>query len=485
MNRGKDKLESGRNYGIWFAGILILIFPVSSTYLSFSFIYGHGHAERPIVSFLVMFLLGWSGLCLGCCSCCRYGNNPVNLKWIIGVGILARLLFLPSNLILENDCYRYVLDGQMILDGKNPYRHSPEFIKNNLDDILENKNHFQKASLLLSRIGYPEISTIYPPAAQYVFAMGSFLTPWEWFGQRVVFLVFDIGSIFLIVHILRRLNKPPERVIVYAWNPLLLKEIANSAHLDSLVGFFLLLWIITSINWLQNKDHLWLMFAGITFAASILSKLYPLILVPVSISFVILNQKNIKGILLFLCAVCITIVIGYLPFIDVGIDQLTEGLCRYNKEWVQNEGAFYLVQFLCSKLPVSSTLPIDRLVSNSIVGFAAVCLSIKLYLSKQAVSSLIDAIQMTLLVWFLFLPAVFPWYLISLIAISALNPRTWILILSGTAFAYYSFFLISYRDYSENYRYGIQLAEHLIIWVTLMISILNKNAFTRQKEAVV
>ncbi len=481
MNQDINNFKSESNYGIWFAGVLVLVFPIASTQLSFSFIYGQGHAERPIISFLASFTVGWFGLLIGYFNCLTTNHKNANLKWIVFIGILARLLFLPSNLILENDCYRYVLDGQMVLDGKNPYKHPPDYIKNNLNNFLENKNHSDKANLLLSRIGYPGISTIYPPVAQYAFAIGSFLTPWHWFGQRLIFLLFDIVAIFLIIHILKLLNKPLVWVIIYAWNPLILKEIANSAHLDSLVSFFLLLWVIMSIYWLRKKHIIWLLLASIVYAAAILGKLYPLILMPIGISFVIRYQKNYQGILLFILGVSATLIIGYLPFIDVGIDQLTHGLRMYNREWIQNEGAFYLIQLICEKLPINSVMPIDRLVSNLIVGIIAVYLSLKLRQVKDNGFSLIYPIQIVLLFWFLFLPAVFPWYLISLIAITSLNPKIWIVILSGVTFSYYLSFLISYRDYPDNFRIGIQLIEHIIIWGALIIGQLRMYIFTKQK----
>ncbi len=486
MNQDTNSIKLRTSYGIWFAGVLILAFPTASTYLSFSFIYGQGHAERPIISFLVWFIIGWIGLLVGYFYCRKTNDDDANLKWIVFIGILARLVFLPSNLILENDCYRYVLDGQMIVDGKNPYEHSPEYIKNNLDDFLENKKHIAKANLLLSRIGYPEISTIYPPIAQYAFAIGSFLTPWKWFGQRLIFLFFDISTMFLIIHVLKLLKKPLNWVIIYAWNPLILKEVANSAHLDSLVSFSLLLWVSMSIYWLQKKHAIWLILASIAYAAAILAKLYPLIFLPIGISFVIRHQKNMQSILLFLFGISATLVMGYLPFLDVGVDQLTYGLRMYNKEWIQNEGAFYLVQLACEKLSLNSTIPNDRLVSNLIVGMIAVYLSIKLNVAKNNDGfSLIYAIQITLLFWFLFLPAVFPWYLISLIAISALNPKIWVIIISGVTFSYYFSFLISYRDYPDHYRIVIQLTEHIIIWGALIIGQLRIYLFTKPKTPVV
>ncbi len=51
------------------------------------------------------------------------GRGPLLL--ILAVGGLVRLVLLPSSLIQENDVYRYVLDGQVLMAAQNPYRLSP------------------------------------------------------------------------------------------------------------------------------------------------------------------------------------------------------------------------------------------------------------------------------------------------------------------------------------------------------------------------
>jgi hypothetical protein len=50
-------------------------------------------------------------------------------------------------------------------------------------------------------------------------------------------LLFDIGTVLLLISLLKSLQKPIGYSIAYAWCPLVLKEIGNSGHLDSIAIF--------------------------------------------------------------------------------------------------------------------------------------------------------------------------------------------------------------------------------------------------------
>ena len=106
--------------------------------------------------------------------------------WIIFISITARVILVPSNLIQENDVYRYVLDGQVLLNGENPYRYSPLLISE-LSERSSLRKELEKPEALtvLSRISYPEIPTLYPPMAQVIFAVGTHISGWNWMGQRL------------------------------------------------------------------------------------------------------------------------------------------------------------------------------------------------------------------------------------------------------------------------------------------------------------
>ncbi len=112
-------------------------------------------------------------------------KNKIDFRWVLGVGILLRLVLLPSLPILETDLFRYLWDGHMVNSGHNPYRYSPLEIENGLDPpplaseipedlktiVDENRdNHLHRE--ILANINNKKVPTLYFPMAQYLFAVG-------------------------------------------------------------------------------------------------------------------------------------------------------------------------------------------------------------------------------------------------------------------------------------------------------------------------
>ena len=77
--------------------------------MSYSFTYGEGHSERPILWFLLTYAVIW----LGFFHAVRRirTSQGVSVALILLIGSLSRIALLPSNLIQANDVYRYVFDG--------------------------------------------------------------------------------------------------------------------------------------------------------------------------------------------------------------------------------------------------------------------------------------------------------------------------------------------------------------------------------------
>ncbi len=455
---------------VWIlSGVCIIGFSVGTARLSTRFVYGVGHAERPIITFLLLYLIGWCGFaCAAALARGGQGNRRL-LIWVVVVGLAARVILIPSNLIQENDCYRYVLDGHAVLNSVNPYALAPADVGNKVSEPFRTELGTSAAKHILSRISYPEVSTIYPPVTQFFFAIGARLTPWDWMGQRLVFLGCDIATFIIILSLLKRTGTPLAFSLIYWWNPLVIKEIANSAHLDSLVAFFLVLtlWALMKGE-SEGRQSAWISVAGVSFAGAVLSKFYPLILAPIFGAYLLKRGKPVLHTSLFFLVAFAAIIISYLPFIDIGFSQVMSGLQTYTDEWVLNEGAFYLVSFASNHLLPVTTLPVDRIVANGVVAVFTLFMAWRYYNQSDTIENLFSTAQTILLIWFLFLPAVYPWYAVGLIAISALKPTGTVVVLSGVMGMYYLTFLISYRDYPANWNVVVQIIEHGIMWSWLI-----------------
>jgi len=95
-------------------------------------------------------------------------------------------------------------------------------------------------AVILNRIHFGELPTIYPPVSQAAFALCAWLTPsaaslvTRLVLMKAWFVACDVLTLLVVIRLLRLSNRPIGLALAYAWCPLLLKEIANSGHLDSL-----------------------------------------------------------------------------------------------------------------------------------------------------------------------------------------------------------------------------------------------------------
>lgn len=165
-------------------------------------------------------------------------SRTSGLVWLIlATGLLARLVVSASAPILEDDFYRYLWDGAVTAHGHNPYQLSP-------DAILAQGTTGPLGALaarsgdILRRVGHGDVSTIYPPLCQLAFALSHLIAPWSLAGWKAILFVFDLATLALVLALLRALGRSELWVALYWWNPILIKETFNSAHMDVLVSPF-------------------------------------------------------------------------------------------------------------------------------------------------------------------------------------------------------------------------------------------------------
>jgi len=434
------------------------------TLLSKSFVYGVGHAERPIIQFIALYGIWWSTFALSFLMLKSSREKP-GLVFILAVTVALRVILFASDLIQENDVYRYVLDGQVLLHGGNPYEFAPLEVPEKGIPALRESLAAEDAQTVLHRIGYPAIPTVYPPAAQLAFAAGSALGGWSWVGQRVVFTLADFFVIGALVYLLGLLAVPSYWLILYAWNPLVLKEVTNSTHLDVLVTLFIILLVIGISRFDSSGSKLWIVLAALCWGLAVLTKIYPLILGPACLVWLYRRKKKLELLILFGGTGALVIILGLVPFLGIGASQLAEGILTYASDWRMNEGVFALFYWL---------FPNPRLISWAVIALTAVMLP--LLHRERSVIAFVGSIQWILLVWFLLIPAVFPWYAIPLVGLLVVTPRSRVavplIVLSGIAVLYYLTFFFDYRDYPSEWWVLTRLVEHAVIWSAILLSLL-------------
>jgi hypothetical protein len=178
------------------------------------------------------------------------------------VAIVLRLALALSTPMLSSDIYRYVWDGEVQNAGISPYLHVPA------DPAL--------AGLRTDAI-FPHINradyapTIYPPAAQAIFAAVASVSPGV-VAMKLAMLGFEAVTIFTLLRLLAASGQSASRVLIYAWNPLALWEVAGNGHIDAAaVG------LIFAALLLQVRRPGW---AGVALGAAVLTKFLPAVVIP-------------------------------------------------------------------------------------------------------------------------------------------------------------------------------------------------------------
>jgi len=157
----------------------------------------------------------------------RVGRPPLAL--ILVTAALMRLGAFAAPVYLSDDIYRYIWDGRVQAAGINPYRYIPT---DTPLTSLRDETVFPN----INRSNYAP--TIYPPVAQMVFFVATR------FGETVpavklVLVAAEAIAIVALLLVLRTVGAPHQNIMLYAWHPLPVWEIAGSGHIDAAVVSYL------------------------------------------------------------------------------------------------------------------------------------------------------------------------------------------------------------------------------------------------------
>ena len=161
----------------------------------------------------------------------------------------------------DNDMVRYMYDGRLQRLGLNPF----EVVPADPAVAWTHTDETRKMPSIRAR-------TPYPAAAQLFFR--GVVTIWE--SSRMMkwaLVVCDLLTIWVLVAWLRQTSRSPWLSLLYAWNPLVILEVAHSGHIDALGA----LWIAISA-WLLSTGRT--MGASVAFVLAVASKLLPIVLLP-------------------------------------------------------------------------------------------------------------------------------------------------------------------------------------------------------------
>ena len=337
-------------------------------------------------------------------------SSRSTLVLVIVFAALFRLSILFAPPYLSDDIYRYVWDGRVQATGVNPYRYIPA------DEAL--------APLRDQQI-YPKINrrdyapTIYPPGAQIIYFLATRVSEHvTW--MKVVMLGFEALTIWALLLLLASFNLPRQRVLIYAWHPLLVWEIAGSGHVEAAAIAFVVLALLA-------RRRRWEAVAGAALAGATLIKLFPVVLLPA-----LYRRWGWKLPVVF----GLTIIIAYLPYLSVGVKGVLGFLPGYaQEEGLQNGTQFYLLSLARRAFGEAKVPSVGYLI------FAVLALGLialwSLWKREQNDGSYIARAFVIATTFVVLLSPHYAWYFAWLVAFTCLLPRLPLFYLTTACFILY------------------------------------------------
>ncbi len=380
-------------------------------------------------------------------------KSPWLVVVIFAIALVFRLLFAARLPQLSDDLYRYLWDGLQMLQGNSPYALAPE-------QIVPLTSQQQAIHPL---INHPYLVTIYPPAAQVLFAASGGTI----FGLKIICVSFDLGTCGLLWLLLKRLNRNPLWLTVYAWHPLVVLEGSASAHIDIVALFFVVLslWLLTlPSERLHNIIATAIsMGSAVSLAIAVMIKLFPAVFLP--FFYLLLPRRQRLVFLITFLLSCLASVLLFWPTIINGFDTLS----LYVNTWEFSSFSFHLLRTMFHSDAHA------RLILATLFGCIVVTQWWAMQQPRGTTDQTVDTLAKVvkgcarfLTVFLVLTPTLHPWYALYLVAFLALAPSAVGLTLSWSV-------LLSYQVLAVQLISGVWQESSLIslyVWLAPVLALL-------------
>jgi len=333
---------------------------------------------------------------------------------VVAFAALFRISILFAPPLLSDDVYRYVWDGRVQAAGINPYQYIPA------DPKLEG---------LRDQAIYPKINrrdfapTMYPPGAEAIFFLTTRISQSvTW--MKATMVGFEAVTVWALMALLASYGMSRHRVLIYAWQPLVVWEFAGSGHLDAIALAFVALALLARRRRLDSAT-------GLLLAGATLIKFFPAILFPA-----LYRRWGWKMPVVFLA----TTLLAYIPYTGVGVRGVLGYLPGYMGEEGMINGDRYFILSLARRLLGGIAVP-------QITYFAfglSVLLGISFwFLSKQiqSESTFVARALALAAVFTVLLSPRYPWYFAWLVPFLCFLPAVSLFYLTVASFTLYGLWL--------------------------------------------
>ena len=325
-------------------------------------------------------------------------------KEAIAIAMVFRVVFLFSIPTLSDDFYRYLWDGQLVVDGVNPFDFRPS-------ELIEQGVY--QSSILFGKMNSPNFYSVYPPTNQFFFTVSAWLGQGDWrvmlFVLKVFVLLLEFGTLLIISKISKFLGKGLKPLIIYGFNPLVIAEFSGNVHSEVIMLFFVALFVYLLLlkKWIGS---------AISLAFAICSKLIPVLLIPLLVSKLGWKKAIQFGVV---TASCCLLMFSFL-YNNTFLPHLIESLQLYFKHFEFN-GLLYLGAKYIDGYWFSGTKLLIKLISLILLCWV--------YLkSKREIHGIFQEAILLFTIYFMFSSTVHPWYIAALVFYAAFSEWKFVLV---------------------------------------------------------
>jgi len=333
-------------------------------------------------------------------------DTRANRLIIVSAAIAMRALMLPTDPTLSDDIFRYVWDGRVQHAGINPYVFAPD-----AEALVPLREDATAEPNIFAGINNKEIPTIYPPFMQIAFFAVTALSE-DIVWMKAMFVGADLAIILVLAKLLGSLGLHRTRVLLYAWSPLVIFEVAGSGHNDALAVLALMAALLAIVH---HRSHLTM--ALMTLSG--LGKLLGFALMPLLARAV--PRRS------FVVVPAVTAALSW-PYLGAG-GLAFVGITEYGTRWRGNDGLFHIL------FAVTGSLDAAKLV------VAVVLIALVVALVSLDANPLRSS-YLTVGAVLLLMPTVHPWYLLWIAPFLAIYPSpAWLFLTTSIVLGYHSAYL--------------------------------------------
>lgn len=337
----------------------------------------------------------------------------------LGEDLRGHELVYDPFLLYDNDVWRYLWDGHIRAHGFDPYRDTPRALELAAEVGVPDAEALFEDDVwdaIFDRVSFRTYRSVYPPFSQHLFHTAHALAPGSVLVWKLLLALFDVATCFLLLALLQQLGRHPSAVLLYAWNPLVLKELVGSGHGDGVMVTLLLASWLLFVRGAPIRG-------GAFYAGALSTKLAPLPLAGLLVAWLPVRTWWRTGI----AGLGVSLALAW-PFRD-GLSSLVSGLRAYGEQWVFNPGAWALVRWLATSFGAATPERWAHGVTKGTLALLTSALFAWLWRHRDAPAPgdrLVIATAVVLAAAVALHSAVMPWYLVWALPFAlAVGDRTW------------------------------------------------------------